>query len=66
MVKQLVVSDPLVVYADVEASLLGADGKPRAELYVDNGLNLNERGYEAWNGATRATIQASWSKSGKR
>jgi len=66
MVRELVASDPLVSYVDVEAPLLGANGKPRPELYADNGLNLNERGYEAWNGATRATIQASWSKTRAR
>jgi hypothetical protein len=66
IVKGIVASDPLVAYADVEAPLLGADGKPRPEFYADNGLNLNERGYVEWTKATKATIEASWSRSGRK
>jgi hypothetical protein len=65
MVRRLVESDHLVAYVDVEAPLLGADGKPRPDLYAENGLNLNERGYEAWTNATRATIESSWKRSAK-
>ncbi|MCH7725232.1 MAG: calcineurin-like phosphoesterase C-terminal domain-containing protein [Planctomycetes bacterium] len=28
--------------------MLGADGKPRAELFASDGLHLNETGYELW------------------
>jgi hypothetical protein len=59
-VKALAESDPLVEYVDVEAALLGADGRPRADFYAENGLNLNERGYEAWNAAVRPVIDKHW------
>lgn len=66
MVRQLAASDRLVAYVDVEAPLLGTDGKPRAEFYADNGLNLNERGYEEWTKATRTVIETSWSRAERK
>ena len=45
---------------DAEAALLGPDGRPRAELYAENGLNLNDRGYAVWNEALRGRIEQLW------
>jgi hypothetical protein len=60
LVMAFVAKDPLVVYADVEQALIGPDGQPRANLYAENGLNLNERGYAAWTDAVRPAIERSW------
>ena len=62
LVRALAASDPLVDYADVDAALLGADGRPRPDFYAENGLNLNERGYEAWTAALRPVIERRWPK----
>jgi lysophospholipase L1-like esterase len=37
-----------VVYVDVVKPMLGDDGKPRQELFLKDGLHLNEKGYELW------------------
>lgn len=37
-----------VKYIDVFTPMLGADGKPRAGLFLDDGLHLNRAGYELW------------------
>lgn len=37
-----------LLFVDVGTALLGADGKPRAELLKEDGLHLNEAGYEIW------------------
>ena len=37
-----------LTYLDVAAPLLGDDGKPRTELFVKDGLHLNEKGYALW------------------
>jgi lysophospholipase L1-like esterase len=50
-------ADRLAAYVDVEAALLGANGQPRPDYYTDNGLNLNDRGYDAWTAATRPVIE---------
>jgi lysophospholipase L1-like esterase len=41
-------SDERLVYVDVTAAMLGADGKPKAELFRGDGLHLNAKGYEIW------------------
>jgi lysophospholipase L1-like esterase len=37
-----------LMYVDVVKGMLGDDGKPRKELFVEDGLHLNEKGYELW------------------
>jgi autotransporter-associated beta strand protein len=37
-----------VVFVDVVAPMLGADGEPRAELFVADGLHLDAPGYALW------------------
>jgi lysophospholipase L1-like esterase len=40
--------DERLRYVDVATPLLGADGRPRPELFARDGLHLNERGYALW------------------
>lgn len=40
--------DERLLYVDVAAPMLGADGKPRRELFADDGLHLNAKGYALW------------------
>lgn len=47
-------------YADVATPMLGGDGKPRAELFVPDGLHLSAAGYDVWTSVVSqslATIQ---------
>jgi lysophospholipase L1-like esterase len=37
-----------LLYVDVGTPLLGDDGKPRPELFREDGLHLNDKGYEVW------------------
>jgi lysophospholipase L1-like esterase len=37
-----------VEFVDVAPEMLGDDGKPRAELFVQDGLHLSEAGYKLW------------------
>jgi lysophospholipase L1-like esterase len=37
-----------LLYVDVVKPMLGADGKPRPELYVKDGLHLSAAGYKVW------------------
>lgn len=40
--------DPHARFVSVEAEMLGEDGRPRKELFVDDGLHLNATGYGIW------------------
>lgn len=43
----------LLEYADVWTPMLGADGKPRPELFKSDGLHLNHEGYLVWKKAVQ-------------
>lgn len=40
--------DERIIYVDTAAPMLGEDGKPRRELFLDDGLHLNDTGYALW------------------
>jgi lysophospholipase L1-like esterase len=47
-VAQLSQSGERIIYVDTSTPMLGDDGKPRAELFLDDGLHLNAKGYALW------------------
>jgi lysophospholipase L1-like esterase len=48
-VKDLTKKNDHDLYVDVVPTILGSDGEPRKELFRDDGLHMNPKGYEAWN-----------------
>ena len=40
--------DARLHYVDVATPMIGADGKPRGELFLDDGLHMNAKGYAEW------------------
>ena len=36
-------------YADIDGPMIGKDGMPRKDLFLGDGLHLNEEGYKLWN-----------------
>ena len=47
-IRELCERDSRLTYLSVEESMLGADGKPRPELFVADGVHMSEAGYEIW------------------
>jgi hypothetical protein len=43
-------------YADTATPMLGEDGHPQPDLFVADGLHLNEKGYAIWNGVLRTAL----------
>jgi lysophospholipase L1-like esterase len=43
-----IATKPYLAYIDVWHPLLGPDGKPREELYRDDKLHMNQKGYDIW------------------
>jgi lysophospholipase L1-like esterase len=37
-----------IEYIDVDTPMLGKDGKPNSELFIEDGLHLNRNGYLLW------------------
>jgi lysophospholipase L1-like esterase len=48
LIREDIAEDKQVVFVDVWVEMLGEDGMPRKELLRDDGLHLNEAGYETW------------------
>ena len=38
--------------------MLGSDGKPRPELFLDDGLHMNAQGYQIWSDLLRDRLAA--------
>ncbi|MCS6940927.1 MAG: SGNH/GDSL hydrolase family protein [Roseiflexaceae bacterium] len=47
---------PSGYYVDVYTSMLGPDGRPRAELFDADGLHLSAKGYQVWTHILRPYI----------
>jgi len=65
LIRQQAERDERLHFLDVGQVLLGADGTPQRDLYGDDGLHLNDVGYERWTQLvqpylqrTRATVGA--------
>lgn len=56
LVKDFAATDPHITVVDTATPLLGADGEPRRELYLDDGLHLNAAGYAVWTALLRDRI----------
>lgn len=41
-------TDERLSFVDIDTPMIGDDGKPRGELFKDDGLHLNDKGYEVW------------------
>ncbi len=50
--------DDRLAFVDVDRPMLGDDGKPRAELFLADGLHLNEKGYALWTKLVRPHLSA--------
>ena len=50
--------DPLVYYVDVATPLLNADGSLRPEIYVEDGLHLNDLGNSIWGTAIKNALMS--------
>jgi lysophospholipase L1-like esterase len=48
LVRDYTRADPRLVYVDVFTPMLDASGKPRPELYLEDGLHMTPAGYAIW------------------
>ena len=50
LIREETEKDVLLEYVDIDAPMMGEDGKPQADLFLDDGLHLNDEGYRLWTG----------------
>jgi lysophospholipase L1-like esterase len=46
-----------LAFVDIDRPMIGADGQPREELFQDDGLHLNAKGYELWASLLRPHLE---------
>lgn len=46
-------TEPLVQFVDIDTLMIGDNGKPREELFLQDGLHLSRKGYDLWNSIVR-------------
>ena len=47
---------PLVTFIDVASPMLNAEGTPREDIFVEDGLHMNAKGYDLWREAVRPIL----------
>ena len=55
-IKLLASEDAYLEYIDIWDSMLSEDGSRMPELYVEDGLHMNKKGYEVWTKLVRKSL----------
>lgn len=58
-IKAMATAHPRLTYLDIDAPMIGADGKPSGDLFIADGLHLSEKGYDMWSRLLRPHLGAS-------
>ena len=61
-IKAYSANHPNVTFVSIVQPMLGADGTPRKELLVEDGLHMTPEGYKIWNAAVRPLLLLDKSK----
>lgn len=56
LLKAIADKDDLVDYIDVATTMLQPDGKVMTDIFVEDNLHLNPKGYRIWSAAVRAVL----------
>lgn len=48
MIEEFSSKEELLEYVDVDSPMIGDDGRPREELFLQDGLHLSDEGYRIW------------------
>jgi lysophospholipase L1-like esterase len=57
LVHNYVATDRRLGYVDIFSAMLGPDGKPRPELYREDGLHMTRAGYDIWRAAVAKAMK---------
>jgi lysophospholipase L1-like esterase len=47
-IKNFLKNKPKTAFVDVYHKMLAADGKPKKEIFLDDSLHMNSKGYAIW------------------
>ena len=52
-IREISQSDLRLDFVDIDSPMIGEDSRPRGELFIEDGLHLDEKGYELWSNLVR-------------
>lgn len=58
LIEELCAGDARLLYLDVASHMLDAKGKPRRELFLDDGLHMNANGYRIWTQVVAPAVES--------
>jgi lysophospholipase L1-like esterase len=58
MIRDFATRDPRLLYVDTYTPMLGQDGRPRRELFIEDGLHMNDSGYALWRNILDPIVRA--------
>jgi lysophospholipase L1-like esterase len=56
LIHEFVDQDQRLTYVDTATPMLGPDGRPRPELFLDDGLHMKAAGYQIWSDLLRGQL----------
>jgi lysophospholipase L1-like esterase len=56
-IRQYVRTDSTLDFIDVFSHMLGSDGLPKPDIFLDDRLHMNRKGYELWTGIVRPHLR---------
>lgn len=56
LIQDFTKTDKRLFYIDIDTPMIGEDGRPKADLFLDDGLHLNEAGYRLWSEIVKRTL----------
>jgi len=57
MIREACEAGERLVFVDIDPPMIGPDGKPKNELFRDDGLHLNAAGYRLWSDLVRPHLK---------
>lgn len=57
VIQAMASKNPLLDYIDTATPMMGTDGKPMPDLFKNDGLHMNEKGYLIWNNAVEKWLK---------
>ena len=63
--KAYAATDPRLTFVDIWPAMLSDSGQPRPELFVQDRLHMNARGYAIWTRILRPVVESEFSAAGK-
>lgn len=65
-VERYCAATPGATFLDIATPMLATGEPPAASIFLDDGLHLNEAGYEMWTGVVRPEVIAAWRRASIR